>query len=629
MIKRKIAHFAPLLALACITLAPTAIAAESDQGKAAKDKVITAHAIAMHGDIKYPEDFKHFEYASPDAIKGGELRLAAMGTFDSLNPFITRGTSASHLGLVYETLTTSSEDEPFTQYGLVAERIEYPQDRSSVTYHINPKARFHDGEAITAGDVVFSFNMLRDKGAPFYSYYYGDVEKVEALDKQRVRFEFANGENQELALIVGQLPVLPAHYWEGKEFDKTSLEAPIGSGPYRVAKMNAGRSITYERVKDYWGKNLPVSTGLYNFDSIHIEYYRDDTVAIEALKAGQFDFRKERIARVWHSSYDTPAVKRGDLVKKELHDHSPRGIQAYVMNLRRAPFDDLNFRKALNYAFDFEWSNRNLFHGSYTRPDSYFFNSELASSDLPQGRELEILQQFKDKLPADVFTTDYTNPATEGSGNNRQNLREAQKLLREAGYEVKGGKLLHPDTKKPISLEFLTSDTSSERIINPYIKNLERLGIDASIRMVDSSQYINRVQNYDFDVTTLVLAQSLSPGNEQRDFWSSDAAKKEGSRNYSGIQNPVIDELVEMVIDAPNRQELVARTRALDRVLLHHHYVVPQWATTTHRLIYWDKFGQPETAPKYDPTFSTGLMTWWIDPSKPLAKAKPKAEPEN
>jgi microcin C transport system substrate-binding protein len=603
-------NFIPTLTLLVVTFLISGVQASEPQ------KIIKSHAIAIHGDIKYPTGFKHFDYVSPRALKGGTLRDFALGTFDSLNPFITKGTPASDIGLVYETLTTSAEDEPFTQYGLVAEKIEYPEDRSWVIYHIHPQAHFHDGKSITADDVVFSYETLVKKGVPLYAQYYADVTKAEALDKQRVRFDFKSAENKELVLIVGQIPVLPKHFWENKEFDKTSLEKPLGSGPYRVASFDAGRSITYERVKDHWSKDLPVNVGLYNFDRIQIDYYRDDTVAAEALKAGQYDLRRERVARVWATGYDTPAVKIGDLVKKEIQDYSPRGMQAFVMNLRRPPFNDIKFRQALNYAFDFEWSNRNLFHDSYTRTDSFFFNSDLASSGLPEGRELEMLKPFKGQIPDSVFTEAYVNPKTDGSGNNRDNLRKAQQLLKDAGFTLKDGKLISPKTQKAVVIEYLAYDSSSERIINPYIQNLNRLGIESTLRMVDTSQYINRVQSFDFDVTTLVLSQSQSPGNEQRDYWSSSAADIQGSRNYSGIKNPVVDQLVELVINAPDRQELVARTRALDRVLLHNHYVVPQYASLTHRLVYWNKFGQPEIAPKYDLTFSTGLMTWWIDPEK-------------
>ena len=604
---------AALLLSVCV---PWAFAETQESKPKEEVKTTTAHAFAMYGDIKYPADFKHFEYASPKALKGGTVRLQGIGTFDSLNPFITRGTPASRLGLVYETLTTSSRDEPFTQYGLVAERVEYPEDRSWVIYHINPKARFHDGKAITADDVVFSFNTLIEKGSPQFGFYYADVANVEALDTHRVKFSFGSADNREMALIVGQVPVFPAHHWKDREFDRSGLDIPLGSGPYRIEDVDAGRSITYTRVKDYWGKDLAVNVGHYNFDRIIVDYYRDDTVAVEAIKAGQFDFRAERIARVWHSSYETPAVARGDLIQQQIRDYSPRGMQAFILNQRRPPFDNMKFRKALNYAFDYEWSNRNLFHDSYTRSNSFFFNSELASSGLPTGRELEILTPFKDRLPESVFTEPYANPTTDGSGNNRNNLRRAQQLLKEAGYEIKGGKLIDPTTKQPVVIEFLTHDTASERINNPFIQNLRRLGIEGHIRNVDTSQYINRVQNYDFDITTIVLAQSQSPGNEQRDYWSSAAAKVEGARNYAGISNPVVDELVEYLINAPDRDELIVRTRALDRVLLHHHYVIPQWSLVYHRLVYWDRFGQPDIAPAYDPTFATGLMTWWIDPDK-------------
>lgn len=622
-----------LLTTLAVSILSLAVHAAEPQkpAEAEKPKIIKSHAIAMHGDIKYPADFERFEYTSPKAQKGGTFRDYSLGTFDSLNPFITKGTPASDLGLIYETLTISSDDEPFTQYGRVAEMIEYPEDRSGwVIYHLNPKARFHDGEPITAEDVVFTFNLLMEKGAPIYAHYYADVAKVEALDKHRVKFTFKETTNKELPLIVGQLPVLPEHFWKDKTFDQTSLEVPLGSGPYKISSFDAGRSITYERVKDYWGKDLPVNKGMYNFDKIHIDYYRDDTVAVEALKAGQYDLRRERIARVWATNYDIPAVKRGDLIKQEIKDHSPRGMQAFIFNLRRPPFDNVKFRQALNYAFDFEWSNRNLFHDSYTRTDSFFFNSDLASSGLPEGRELEILKQFKGQIPDSVFTEPYTNPKTDGSGNNRNNLRKAQQLLKEAGFTVKDGKLINPETKKPVTIEFLAYDSSSERIINPYIQNLSRLGIEGTLRMVDTSQYVNRIQGFDFDATTLVLSQSQSPGNEQRDYWSTSAADKEGSRNYAGIKNPVIDQLIEMVINAPDREELVARTRALDRVLLHNHYVVPQYAILQHRLVYWNKFGQPEITPKYDLAFSTAPLTWWIDPAKerrlPKQAAGKKAE---
>lgn len=604
------------IAAGLITLAAHATEAEKPADSGAQ-KIIKSHAIAMHGDIKYPAGFERFEYTSPAAKKGGTFRDYALGTFDSLNPFITKGTPASDIGRIYETLMTSSADEPFTRYGLIAEYIEYPeQDRSWVIFHINPKARFHDGKAITADDVVFSFNTLVEKGAPIFAQYYADVAKVEALDKQKVKFTFKTAENNELALIVSEVPVLPAHFWQGKDFEKGSLDLPLGSGPYRIARFDSGRSITYERVKDYWGADLPVNAGMNNFDVVQIDYYRDDTVAIEALKAGQIDFRWERSASTWAKSYDVPALARGDLVKQEVRDYSSKGMQAFIMNLRRPPFDNIKFREAMNYAFDFEWSNRNLFHDSYTRNNSFFFNSELASSGVPEGRELEILKPFKDQLPESVFTQPFANPKTDGSGNNRDNLRKAQQLLKEGGFTIKGGKLIDPKSGKPVVIEYLERDPSFERVVNPYAQNLKRLGIEMNIRMVDVSQYVNRLRDQDFDVITLGWGQSESPGNEQREFWSSSAADVKSSRNYAGIKNPVVDQLIESLILAPNREELVVRTRALDRVLLHHHYVVPQYAGLSHRLVYWNKFGQPEIAPKYDVAYSAGVSTWWIDPAK-------------
>ncbi len=608
-----------LLAIVAASFIAFTVCADPTEKPAAgpAPKIIKTHAIAIHGDIKYPADFKHFDYVFPKAPKGGTLRDFALGTFDSLNPFITKGTAASDVGRIYETLMTSSADEPSTRYGLIAESIEYPAaNRDWVIFHLNPQARFHDGKTITADDVVFSFNLLMEKGAPLFAQYYADVAKVEALDKRRVKFSFTTAENNELALIVSELPVLPAHFWKDKDFEKGGLELPLGSGPYRIARVDSGRSITYERVKDYWGKDLPVNVGMNNFDVIHIDYYRDDTVAVEALKAGRIDFRWERSASNWAKAYDVPSLARGDLIKQEVRDYTPKGMQAFVMNLRRPPFDNIKFREAMNYAFDFEWANRNLFHDAYTRNNSFFYNSELASSGLPEGQELDVLKPFKDQLPASVFTQPFTNPTTDGSGNNRENLRKAQALLKEGGFTVKGGKLINPKTGKPVVIEYLERDPLFERIVNPYVQNLKRLGIEMNIRMVDTSQYINRMRAHDFDITTLGWGQSQSPGNEQRDFWSSATADMQGSRNYAGIKNPVVDQLIESLIVAPSREALVVRTRALDRVLLHNHYVVPQYAGLTHRLVYWNKFGQPETAPKYTPQFATGLMTWWIDPAK-------------
>ncbi len=599
-----------------LLISSSVMAADAAVATKNQPKVIISYAMAMYGEPKYSTDFKHFEYASPKAIKGGTFKERGLGTFDSLNPYIISGTPARKISMIYDSLTTSSTDEPMSVYGLVAEKFEYPEDRSWIIYHLNPNARFHDGKQITSDDVVFSFDILKSKGAPMIASYWADVERIEALDPHRVKFSFKNTNNRELLLSVGALPVLPKHYWKGKEFDRSSLEIPLGSGPYKVKKVDAGRSITYERVKDYWAKDLPVNVGRYNFDEHIIEYYREDNVAIEALKAGQLDFRWERIAKSWFNDYEIPAVKQGFLKKQTVRDYSPRGMQAVVLNVRKPPFDNIKFREALNYAYDFEWTNRNIFNNAYKRTSSFFSNSDMASEGLPQGRELEILNQFKDQLPEQVFKEVFKNPVTDGSGNNRENLRKAQELLSEAGYKIANGKLIDPTTKNPVVIEFIEYDTTFERILNPYSQNLKRLGIELKIRQLDVSQYINRLQGHDFDMTSLVLLQPLLPGNEQRDNWSSEAADTKGSGNYMGIKNPVVDQLIEMLINSPSLEELTYRTRALDRVLLHHHYVIPQYDSTEHRLVYWDKFGQPEIAPAFDRTFDVAISTWWVDPEK-------------
>ncbi|HEY6529653.1 MAG TPA: extracellular solute-binding protein [Cellvibrionaceae bacterium] len=568
------------------------------------------------GEPKYPANFERFDYTSAKAQKGGSARLAGLGTFDSLNPFITKGNPAEYLGLLFDTLTRGSEDEPFTRYGLVAEKMELADDNSFVIFHINPKARFHDGKAITADDVVFSFNLLVTKGAPIYASYYAEIKNAQVLDASRVKFEFKTTTNKELPLIVAELTVLPKHFWQNKEFSTSNLESPLGSGPYKIKKIDAGRSLVYERVADYWAADLPVNRGIFNYDQLVVDYYRDDMVIIEALKSHQLDFRWERVAKSWATSYDSPAVKAGLLKKQLIDNKSPTGMQSIVLNLRRPPLDNLLVRQALNYAFDFEWTNRNVFFDSYQRIESYFSNSEMASKGLPSGRELEILQKYRDKLPESFFTQVFANPKTDGSGNNRENMLKAQQLLQQAGFELKDGKLIDPKTRKQVAFELVTSLPAFERIANPYVQNLKRLGVQLDFRLVDTSQYQNRMNSFDYDMTFGVIGQSLSPGNEQREYWGSSAAGIEGSRNYSGIKNPVIDDLVELITRAPNRQELIAACRALDRVLLNQHYMVPLYTFTKHRLVYWDKFGQPDIAPAYDPAFQTGFFTWWIDKEK-------------
>jgi microcin C transport system substrate-binding protein len=583
-----------------------------------QQKVVKSHAVALHGDVKYGPDFEHFDYVNPNAPKGGSVRLASTGTFDSLNPFILKGMSASGIGLLFDTLTYQSSDEPFTEYGLIAETIEIPEDKSWVAFTLRKEARWHDGSPLTSDDVVFSFNTLKERGAPFYRYYYQNVMKVEKLSKWKVRFVFSGEKNPELPLIMGQLPIISKKYYTSHEFDKTSLEPPVGSGPYKIEEVKPGRSITYKRDPNYWGRDLPVNKGRYNFDIIRYEYYRDETVLVEAFKAGNYDFRLENVAKVWATAYKGTAFDKGLIVTEELPDESRAGMQAYVFNTRRPIFQDSRVREALSYAFDFEWTNKTLFYGQYTRTKSYFANSEMASSGLPDPDEVELLEPFRDQLPEEVFTEEYTPPTTHGSGNIRENLRKALFLLNEAGWDLKGGKLINKKGEQ-FEFEILFFQPSSERVAIPFKKNLERLGIKVNLRTVDSSQYVNRLDNYDFDMTTVVWGQSLSPGNEQRDYWSSEAADRPGSRNLAGIKNPVVDALIDKIIYAPDRKGLITACRALDRVLLWGHFAIPQWHLQTYRIAYWNKFGRPEIKPKYALGFTD---TWWIDVDKEKALEK-------
>ncbi len=570
------------------------------------------HGIAMHGDMKYGPDAKHFEYVNPDAPKGGEIRLAAVGTFDNFNAFIIKGNAAAGLGLLYVPLSIQSDDEAFSEYGQLAEKIETPKDRSWVAFTLRKEARWSDGKPITADDVIFTLNILREKGLPFFRAYYGSVDKAEKVSEREVKFTFKGETNLELPLIIGQMPVLPKHYWEGKEFDRTTLEQPVSSGPYRIKSFEPGRFIVYERVKDWWAKDLWTNKGRFNFDEIRYDYYRDFTVVLEAFKSGQIDFRSENIARNWATAYDIPAVQRGEIKKEEIKHEIPQGMQAFVMNLRKPQFQDRRVRMALAQMFDFEWLNKTLFFGSYRRSSSYFTNSELASSGLPSAEELKILEPLRGKIPDEVFTTEFKLPVTDGTGNNRGGQREALRLFKEAGWDIKDGKLVNKDGKQ-FAFEILLADPSYERLSLPYKQALERVGVEASVRTVDSAQFQRRTDSFDFDMIIGGNGQSLSPGNEQREFWGSAAAKENGSRNLAGISDPAIDKLVELVISAPDRQSLITRTKALDRVLLWHWYMIPQWHLPAFRIAYWDVFGRPKINPKYDLPFAD---TWWIDPAK-------------
>lgn len=594
---------------ASLLLASTALTAEAEPEARATAPL---HGIAMHGALKYPEGFRHFEYVNPDAPKGGELKLSVVTNgFDSFNPFVIRGIAAAGINTyVYDTLLESSADEAFSEYGVIAETVEVPEDRSFVIFNLNKQARFHDGKAITADDVAFSFKILTTEGHPFYKNYYADVESVTIENRHRVRFDFGDADNRELPLILGQMPILPEHFWKDRDFQSSGLTIPVGSGPYRIASFEAGRSVTYERVDNYWADDLGTRRGRFNFDRVSYEYYNDDTVALEAFKAGNFDFRLETSAKNWATAYTGRQFENGDIVKAAVEHHRPTGMQGFLFNTRKPVFRDPLVRKALAYGFDFEWANRNLFFDQYTRTSSYFENSDLASSGLPDGRELAILDNYRDQLSPAVFTEAYSPPDTVGENTLRGNLRTALKLLTNAGYQIRDGKMVHSETGKPLAFEILLFQKSFERVVLPFKQNLEKLGIDVTVRMVDSNQYVQRVRNFDFDMISQVLPQSDSPGNEQRDYWHSSNAGVAGSRNFMGVSDPVVDSLVELVIQAPDRESLLHRTHALDRVLLHGHYVIPHWHLRKDRIAYWHQLKRPELTPKD----GVDLNNWWIEP---------------
>ena len=592
-------HRLPLIAALCL-----AFAAPAASG--------ARHALALHGEPKYGAAFRHFDYVNPDAPKGGELRLAAQGTYDSFQEFIPKGNAASGLGLLYDTLLSNSADEPFTEYGLIAESIEVPADRSWVIFTLRDDARWNDGKPITVDDVIWTFETLTTKGHPSFRFYYASVAGAEEIGERRVKFVFKEKDNRELPLIVGQMSVLPKHYWKDRDFASTTLEPPLGSGPYRVADFEAGRFVVFERVADYWGKDLPVNRGSYNFDRIRYDYYRDATVIREALKAGEIDYRQENQAKAWSTAYDVPAVHNGWLQKEAIPHKRPAGMQGLVMNTRRDVFKDRDVRQALVHAFDFEWTNKNLFFSQYTRTQSYFANSELASRGQPSRRELEILNPYRGRIPDEVFRVPYRAPLTDGSGWARENLLRATALLKRAGWTIRDMKLVDGETGLPLRFEILLVSKEFERLVLPFVRNLKRLGIEANVRLVDSSQYINRLRNFDFDMFVGLWGQSDSPGNEQRNYWSSEAASSPAARNYAGIRDPAVDELIELLIKSPDRASLITRTRALDRVLLHGHYVIPNWHLATDRTLYWDKFSRPQATSQR----GSSINWWWYDEAK-------------
>jgi len=576
---------------------------------AAMAEDLPAHALALHGEPKYKADFQHFDYVNPEAPKGGNVNMAAIGTFDSLNPYIVKGVPAGSIGMIYQTLLEKSQDEPLTSYGLLAESVTVPQDRSWVSFKLRDAAKWEDGKPITAEDVIWSFNTLMKKGQPFYRSYYSAVQDVKVVDAHTVKFTFKKANNRELPLIVGEMPVLPKHYWtaKGRDFGKTTLEAPLGSGPYKVKSVDTGRRIVYERVKNWWAADLPINKGRYNFDTITVDYYRDPGVAFQAFLAGTVDFRQENIAKNWAQGYNHPAVIKGLIKKEEIKHGLPSGMQGFVYNTRRDLFKDTKVREALAYAFDFEWANKQFAFGSYVRCNSYFSNSDLAAVMPITDGEKKLLEPYKDQLPPRIFTDVYQPPKTNGSGDIRQNLRRALQLLDEAGWKMDQG-VLKNKNGKPFEFEIMTDSAMFDRWVLPFVANLKKLGIVANIREIDPAQYQNRMNGFDFDMTITTIPQSLTPGNEQRAFFGSETADAQGSMNLAGVKNPVVDALIEKIVHAQTREELVTATRALDRVLQWNFYVIPQWYLNTFRIAYWNTLGHPETNPPYGLPV---LEDWW------------------
>jgi microcin C transport system substrate-binding protein len=579
------------------------------------------HGLSLFGDVKYPADFKRFDYVNPDAPKGGIARQIAIGTFDNFNIAVSgvKGAIAPAVGLIYETLLARSQDEVASEYGLLAEAAAHPDDFSWVKYRLRQDARWHDGKPVTPEDVIYSITVLKQY-SPMYRSYYRHVVKAEKTGEREITFSFDAPGNHELPTIVGELMVLPQHWWEGtdsegrkRDISATTLEKPLGSGPYRVKDFVAGRSVALERVRDYWGANVPVNVGQNNFDELRFEFFRDNVVALEAFKADQADWILENSAKQWATAYDFPAVAEKRVVKEEFPINDTGLMQGFVFNLRRDLFKDARLRRAFNYAYDFEEMNKQLFFGQYKRINSYFEGTDLAASGLPQGQELELLETVRDKVPPEVFTTPYANPVGGNPEAVRANLRESARLLKDAGFEIRERKLVDP-AGKPVTVEILVQDSSMERVALFYKPSLERIGVTASIRLVDDAQYQNRIRNFDFDIITDLWAESLSPGNEQREYWGSQTADQPGSRNTIGIRNPAIDALIEKVIFARDRAALVVATRALDRVLLWNFYLVPHFTSGSLRYARWDRFSHSEPLPKYG---ISGLPSlWWYDAGK-------------
>lgn len=567
-----------------------------------------SHCLALYGECKYKAGFAHFEYVNPDAPKGGAVKLAETGTFDNLNPFILKGVKAPAIGGIFDSLMVASMDEPQTMYGLVASQVDVAADNSTVEFTLRKEARFHDGSPITPDDVVFSFITLKEKGDPTFKIMYAPIVKAEKTGEHTVKFTFNDTKNKELPVIVAGMPILSQAYYAKVDFEKTTLESPLGSGAYKVESVEQGKNIIYRRVADYWAKDLPVNRGQYNFDTMRYDMYRDENVTLEALKAGAYDFRREYIARNWAMAYDTPAVKDGRIIKREIPDNTPQGMQAFIFNTRLAKFSDRRVREAIGLALDYEWINKTIFYGAYTRNKSFFENTEFESSGVPTGKELELLKPYEKELPPALFTTPFANPVTDGSGNPRENLLKANRLLEDAGWTVKGGKRVN-DKGDQLSLEVMLRQPTMERVIGPMRKNLERLGISSSIRMVDDAQYQKRTDNADFDMVSIWINRGVFfPGNEQVSLWHSSQADTKGGNNLAGLKNKAVDAILDALTKAGDKESLIASGRALDRVLLWEHVVIPNWHSGSFRVAYWNKFGIPKITPKYN----LGFQAWWV-----------------
>lgn len=568
------------------------------------------HGIAIFGDLKYPENFTHFDYVNPNAPKGGTIKMASFGSYDNFNPFIIKGNAAAGASSLHCTLLATADDEPMSSYGYLAEKVELAPDRKSEVFTLNKNAKFSDGSPVTADDVVFSFHTLMKKGQLMFSQYYKDVKNVEKLNDHQVKFTFSTDKNRELPSILGQLPVFSKAYYTKHDFEKADLTPPVGCGPYKIADFKAGQSINYIRVPKWWGENIPSQKGQHNFD-INYVYYRDQNVLFEAFKSGDHDFRIENIAKNWATGYKIPSVQEGKMIIKEVENRLPTGMQLFVFNMRKPLFQDRTVRQALAKAFDFEWANKNLFFNSYARSLSFFSNSELASSGLPKGEELNTLEPFKNQLPAEVFTQEFKLPITNGAGNDRKVLAEADNLLKKAGWVVKDGKRVNEKTGEPFTFELLLTDPAYERLALTLQRNLTPLGIVMTTRTVTPSQYLERTGNYDYDMLIQAYPATETPGNEQREFWGSKGVDIKNGYNFSGLKNPVVDQLVEILISSPDRATLTARAHALDRVLLWEFIGIPQYHSKKSRIAYWNKFGQPEIKPKD----GIGFATWWVDPT--------------